>query len=109
MERSGASITPKLITDPVFKLCPEALKTPSMASTFHDDEGLAKRVCATNDESDSADVPKHTSIIVLDITSIHNIEINTIPYKMNIAVLLRSTSLICCQVYRGGGFNYFFV
>jgi hypothetical protein len=44
MERTGASITPKLTTDPVFKLSPDAAKTPSMSSTFLIDESLAKRV-----------------------------------------------------------------
>ena len=44
MERSGASITPKLSIDPVFKISPGDLRTPSMDCTFAADDGLAKRV-----------------------------------------------------------------
>jgi serine/threonine protein kinase len=44
MERSGSSFTPKLTIEPVFKLSPNTPRTPSMTTTFRDDEGLAKRV-----------------------------------------------------------------
>jgi mitogen-activated protein kinase 1/3 len=44
MERSGSSFTPKLTIEPVFKLSPNTPRTPSMTTTFRDDQGLAKRV-----------------------------------------------------------------